>query len=270
MKNRLFTMLWIGGDLNPLAVVSIKSFLAHGHRIQLFAYDKITNIPEGTIERDGSDIVLYEEMKNWSHDPAKFSDYFRYCLLHKEGGFWLDADFICISEEVPYEEFYWAQSDQGAIMGGALALPKGHELTKLLTYFSQDPRLSTPFNYSYSDFRQSLVHRMLTREEAIKESPLWINGPNYLEAAIKHYNYGYLTRSMAEIYPVPWGVWTWLYDDENITLNHRIFYNTWAIHCWNAMVENDKGIELFSRKGIVPQLMKHYLNHSTPYASLKN
>ena len=49
--------LWIGNHLSDMEIISIKSFIEHGYEYHLYCYDKIDNVPEGTIVKDGNEIL---------------------------------------------------------------------------------------------------------------------------------------------------------------------------------------------------------------------
>jgi hypothetical protein len=90
--------LWIGHELSIMERLSIASFLANGHAFHLFVYSDVKNVPAGTIVRDGNEILpassIFQYRDNGSY--AGFSNFFRYELLWKCGGWWVDLDTICL------------------------------------------------------------------------------------------------------------------------------------------------------------------------------
>lgn len=90
--------LWIGAELSVMERLSIASFMANGHQFHLFVYSHVKNIPAGTIVRDGEEILpassIFRYRDNGSY--AGFSNFFRYELLWKNGGWWVDLDTICL------------------------------------------------------------------------------------------------------------------------------------------------------------------------------
>ena len=88
--------LWIGGKLSNMEILSIKSFLDNGNEYHLYIYDKVENIPKGTIVKNGEDIISKDYIFKYSNGSySAFSNLFRFYLLHKKGNFWVDTDIIC-------------------------------------------------------------------------------------------------------------------------------------------------------------------------------
>jgi hypothetical protein len=94
-------MLWVRGDLSRLELLSVRSFLAHGHPVILYTYDPARNLPPGVVVRDAAEIVPLEKVPTAHARPfgkgtlGAFSDYFRYHLLTARGGWWVDMDIVC-------------------------------------------------------------------------------------------------------------------------------------------------------------------------------
>ncbi len=90
--------LWIGERLSPLERISLCSFLAHGHQVDLYAYSDVANVPEGVAVRDAAEILPPSTIfKYRDYDSyAGFSNYFRYKLLLERGGYWIDSDIVCL------------------------------------------------------------------------------------------------------------------------------------------------------------------------------
>jgi len=90
--------LWIGEKLTRLEQLSITSFLKQGHPYHLYVYDEVQGVPDGVILKDAVELVPSEKIfKYKDHDSyAGFSNLFRYKLLLEKGGYWVDADFICL------------------------------------------------------------------------------------------------------------------------------------------------------------------------------
>lgn len=57
-------MLWIGNQLSPIEQFCMKSFLYHGHQVDLYAYTDIKGVPSGVIMRDANEIVESKKFLN--------------------------------------------------------------------------------------------------------------------------------------------------------------------------------------------------------------
>jgi hypothetical protein len=94
-------MLWVRGDLSRMELLSVRSFLAHGHPVQLYTYEPARNLPAGVQTIDAAEIVPRELAPVAATAPfgkgsmGSFSDFFRYHLLHARGGWWADMDIVC-------------------------------------------------------------------------------------------------------------------------------------------------------------------------------
>jgi hypothetical protein len=100
--------LWIG-ELKELQIMSIKSFLSHGHRYNLWAYSDM-DAPPGTNLLDADKIVPRKVYEKWmlnpyNHKLQTFANYFRYKLIHEKGGFWCDLDLVCLKALVFKQEY---------------------------------------------------------------------------------------------------------------------------------------------------------------------
>jgi hypothetical protein len=97
-SDAVIQMLWIGPELSSMERLSIRSFLANGHEVHLYTYGDVAGVPEGTVVRDGNEILpasrifQYRDFASYSG----FSNYFRYRLLLLRGGWWVDADMVCL------------------------------------------------------------------------------------------------------------------------------------------------------------------------------
>jgi hypothetical protein len=97
--DRVIQGLWIGAELSTMERLAVASFLANGHEFHLFVYSDVKNVPPGTVMRNGEEILpasaIVRNRDNGSY--AGFSNFFRYELLWKLGGWWVDLDTICLS-----------------------------------------------------------------------------------------------------------------------------------------------------------------------------
>ncbi|MCS6934333.1 MAG: hypothetical protein NZM35_04170 [Chitinophagales bacterium] len=132
--------LWIGDRLSPLELLTIYSFLEHGMKFRLWAYDKIrTPLPQGTIAEDANDIIprekifRYKNKSQFGHGKgsvAGFSDIFRYKLLYEHGGWWVDMDVTCLKKFDFHQPYFFRKHHNLNVVGNVMKCPKGSVLMK--------------------------------------------------------------------------------------------------------------------------------------------
>ena len=145
--SELIQSLWVGKSLSNLEHLSIQSFLDNGFIYHLYTYGPVHNVPAGAIIKDGNTIVpenLIFTYKNGS--LAAFSNYFRFTLLDKIGGYWADTDIICVKNfqlKQPY--VFVSQPDpdyknNNAISSYLIKLPPNSEASREAVRIQQEHR----------------------------------------------------------------------------------------------------------------------------------
>lgn len=120
--------LWIG-KLSPVEQLCIRSFLRHGHEFHLYTYDPIGGIPDGCIVRDAGEIMPESEINRFQN-LANFSDLFRFTLLHRVGGWWVDLDVCCLkpftfNAEHIFSSQYERNGNADETNSGLMRAPRG-------------------------------------------------------------------------------------------------------------------------------------------------
>lgn len=123
--------LWIGSELSALELLTLKSFTAHGHTFHLWLYEPLqSTIPQGIILQDANEILnrkhifRYKDGGIGKGSVAGFSDIFRYKLLYKKGGWWVDMDVTCLRPFDFSEPYIFRQHDFLPIVGNMMKTPK--------------------------------------------------------------------------------------------------------------------------------------------------
>ena len=97
-------MFWAYGEFSKLEKICINSFASQGYSVNLWTYGSIANIPSNVNVQNAREI-LSEELVflNKAGSYASFSDYFRYGLLNKVGGLYVDTDVIALVDPLKIE-----------------------------------------------------------------------------------------------------------------------------------------------------------------------
>jgi len=133
-------MLWIGSALGPIEQLSIRSFLRAGHRVNLFTFDHVDHVPEGTTIDSALEYMTRDEYKALRHSKtgsySLAADLFRYRLMRIDAGFWADADFVCLRPvHCEVENVFGWESDSYLANGFLYLPPDSPVLHDLLNYF---------------------------------------------------------------------------------------------------------------------------------------
>jgi hypothetical protein len=96
---------WNGPYLGDLEQICLLSMLRQGYKVRLFSYDAISNVPTGIEMCDAREIMPHHQLvlHHASGSPAPGSDRFRYLIMKKGLGVWLDTDVILI-KAIPKHE----------------------------------------------------------------------------------------------------------------------------------------------------------------------
>ena len=120
-----------GAPLNLWERCSLQSFADHGHEIILFSYDRC-DLPRGVRLESAADIISIEERdKFFALAPgsyAQFSDLFRYELLNRHGGWWVDTDVLCRSSTLPSHAVVMGETRPGKLCNAIMRFPPRHQL----------------------------------------------------------------------------------------------------------------------------------------------
>ena len=125
--------LWVGSTLSKLERMCIQSYLNQGHLFYLYVYDYAGEVPEGVKVRDADSVVSSNKIEQFQN-LANFSDYFRYNLLLRNGGYWVDLDNFCLRPydfQVPYvfsSQRPGPKSNDSEINAGVIKVPANSEI----------------------------------------------------------------------------------------------------------------------------------------------
>lgn len=124
---------WHGDSLGPYQLMGPRSFVDFGHRIELFTYDSDIAVPDWIVRRDANEIWETAHVMSYQKDLGRGSfalhaNLFRYVMLHKLGGWWIDLDMVLLRPELPTEEIYFPieSSDPLRATFSVLKFPAGH------------------------------------------------------------------------------------------------------------------------------------------------
>lgn len=140
-SNGLVNTLWIGNRMSKLELLTISSFIAHGHEVNLWTYsDIVTPLPNRVIVHDAEEILPRSAVFRWVSVDAEtgvgkgsfagFSDLFRYKLLYEKGGYWADMDITCL-KPLDFPEPYVFRPHRVGVVGNLMKCPRGSLLMRL-------------------------------------------------------------------------------------------------------------------------------------------
>ena len=130
-----FRGFWHGSALGPYQLLCLRSFVANGHRVEVFSYDRDLTVPGWITRRDAreilnSDKVLHYRFGLAAGSPALHADLFRYALLRRLGGWWIDLDVVMLDPDpIPDDVTVGYEPRPGLYVGNAIMrFPAGHAL----------------------------------------------------------------------------------------------------------------------------------------------
>lgn len=228
--------LWIGNELSLLERLVVSSFLANGHEFHLYSYSPIIGVPTGAIIKDANDIIKKSQIFTCNGSYALFADWFRWKLINRMGGYWVDMDVICLKPFDFTDDIVYGMQDKWSPAIGVLKFPVGHELTSFMLHRCEE-------FYGFREPIQIKIKNMLRRMVwgNRKDDLAWghAGGPTGFRIALEKYGLLGIGKSVSIFYPVHYDNW----QDIFTSVQHDNIADltcSFSVHFWNEMVRCSK------------------------------
>lgn len=226
-KSNLANFFW-HGDLTFYETACISSFVDHGFEVNVWSYQNLA-LPEGATLKDAKEILPIEQLTAYtqnkqSQNLAAFSDVFRFTMLHEVGGWWFDADCVCLR---PVEDFV-KLTENKKVVGGR----ENDQWVACGAIFFSDKVTSKLF--------LDELHKRCKENNNQFKGWGWI-GPKMFTEVINKNNLFDQTCSPETFYPVSWKDYKFLFETDKIDVVNNMCSEAYTCHLWN---------ELFRRDGI--------------------
>jgi hypothetical protein len=254
-------MFWFGEPLSRVERLSLASFVAHGHPVDLYAYESVGEVPAGVRIRDGREVLprelLFRHRRTGS--VGLFADWFRYRLLHARGGIWADTDVVCLAPFDYGQTVLFAWETESHLNNAVLGLPAGHELAEWMATNCEHPNRALPYdNWQIRVRKWKRRYLGGDRRDRVRWGE---NGPKGLTLAARHF--GFLEGALPNwhFYPVPAERWHELFESPG-PATPLGFGPSRAVHLWNSMMHTrhpfDKNAK-FPDNSPFEQLWRRYM-----------
>ncbi len=254
-------MFWFGEPLSRVEVLSIASFLAHGHPVDLYTYDDLSGVPRGARLCDARDVLprdaLFRHRRTGS--VGLFADWFRYRLLHARGGIWADSDVVCLAPFDYGQTVLFAWETDQYVNNAVLGLPVGHTLAEWMATNCEQPNRPLPYDdwsIRFRKWKRRYLHG--NRRDHVRWGE---NGPKGLTLAARHF--GLLEGALPSwhFYPVPAKRWRELFESPGPATPIG-FGPSRAVHLWNSMMHEQTNFDknaTFPHNSPFEQLWRRYV-----------
>jgi Alpha 1,4-glycosyltransferase conserved region len=131
--DRVVRSFW-HGQFSPYEALCLSSFVAAGIQVELFSEAPIAGLPDGVTRRNARDIldrqVAYYRQEFDGPSPALHANHFRYALLERLGGWWVDTDVMLVGASLPDASIFLARQSDLEFNNSVMRFPARHPLMK--------------------------------------------------------------------------------------------------------------------------------------------
>ena len=211
-----FVAYWDGSPLSAIEQLSLTSFAAKGHTVELFSYGQPEGIPPGVTVRDAAEVLPRDERTVTLLERraySKISDLLRYLLLIEPGRTWVDVDVILLADDVPSTPTLFAREDDIHVNGAVLRLEPDSDL-----------------------HRRLLEETVGLTSEELLSTPHGFPGPLRLTSVLDELDLKRLALPPKSLYPVASRDRWRLYDPREREWCDQTLYGATTLHLWNEFL----------------------------------
>jgi hypothetical protein len=228
------------GPLSWLERLSAASFVRHGHRVEVYAYEPVAGLPDGAVAMDATEILPRDKLVFYKGrgTPGVFSDYFRMSLMKAGRGIWADLDVYCVKPLADPPPYLFGYERDGSINGAVLRIPSDAPLlADLLSVFTKAKRpLLEPH---LPPFRRLEIaaKRFLGLKVAPEYMQYGATGPFALTYYVRRHGLTHFVQPREVFYPLA-------YEDvpklmqPGSRLDDAVSEKTLAVHIWRSQLTN--------------------------------
>jgi len=232
---------WVGPSLSALAHACLASFVRVGHRVVLHSYDAVDNVPREVESSDANAIVprhrLFVHIDTGSY--SLFSNYFRYQLLARSMGVYIDCDLICLRAIETTAPYIFGLQDDDEINGAVLKLPADSPMLRDLSAIFERKVFAPPWYSRRTRVRQH-VKAWLKRPADLAHAPWGSAGPTAITWYARRHGLAGLAQPQDVFYPVHWRDVGRLLDPST-SWSDLVTDRTRCVHLWNENLKQHPG-----------------------------
>lgn len=253
--------LWIGDSLSMIEQLCLNSFIHCGHNVELFVYSDVKNIPDAVKLRDGNEILHEDNIFMYKSRPSYsgFANWFRYEMLLKEGGVWVDTDVICLKHFNFETDLFFGYEDCTQYNCAVVGANPNQEIFKFLSQQVQSPNEILPYD-TKKDKRMKFKRKYFKGNE--RGNVQWgETGPVGFTRAINHFGLSNKALPFNIFYPIHYDCWKSIFDGTFDSVD-RFFPDSYGIHLWNEMMAREPNFNKngsFAENTLIEFLKKKYL-----------
>ena len=179
------------GPLDPLRLTCLRSQVAAGHKVTVYSFDPLGQLPDGVGNAEAEAILPHsfsEKLRPPQPDGSwrdwtilQFSDFFRMRLMAQSAGLWLDADVLLLKPvEIDPAKPYFAWERPRQLGNSVLYLPSGDPIVAAFAALMRQDEL-TP-DWLALRHRLTFALRRLRGSSRLSDVRVAIYGPAALTA----------------------------------------------------------------------------------------
>ncbi len=231
--------LWIGDVLSPIELASLHSFVAQGHRMSVYSYTPISNLPSCIEALDANEILpstsilYYRDRKKPS--PALHANLFRYAMIAQTQKVWVDLDIIALRPLAITTDYVFGYETPQSVNNAVLRLPaQSRALGDLLT-FTADTRGIAPHITGLRRFKYHV--KSFGRGYPIDRWAWGSTGPKALTLFLERHDELRHAQPISAYYPVAVADHAQLLEPGRLA-ETDFGPQTWCIHLWGSRIRD--------------------------------
>lgn len=249
--------LWIGDKLGDISRCCLTSFIKQGHSVYLHTYGDIQDLPQGITICDANKIIKKEKIIRHKETGsyALFSDIFRYELLKKVDGIYVDCDVYYLKPlTMPEHGYLFGFEDDNKLNGAILALPKDSHLLNKLIDITYDKHF-IPAWYPTKKQKRLKWKKRFGIAKHISEMPWGVIGPEAITYFAKYFQVDNLAMDIDIFYPIHYDRISQLLSPD-LSLNEVVTSRTLAVHLYNEKLRQ-VNLSTLHPNSILAKMLNH-------------